>query len=221
MFVHVDTPEFIDLPARMVHNQRWYKTPEGVEYPSITTVLGDKPKPYLETWRNMLGNDKADKETKRCADRGTAVHEIAEKYINNEENYSKGYKAEYVRLFNQLKIRFGKINNVRAQELALYSDTLKVAGRVDLVAEYDGVLSIIDFKTSNNNKDEKMIQDYFKQCTAYAIMYHEMYGEPIEDIVIMMTVERGLAPLVFKKKIDDYVAPLLKDIRAFYEKRQK
>ncbi len=196
--------------------KRVYTTPEGNKYPSITTMLGHKEKPWLKDWQNMLGKDKAAKETKRAADRGTAIHEMAEKYLNNEDGFTKGYDAQLVRGFNQLKFKLNNVNNIRIQEAALYSDTLKIAGRVDCVGEYDGVLSIIDFKTSTNNKDRGMIGDYFLQCTAYAIMWHEMTGESIEDITILMSVEKGMVPLVYQDKIDKYVAPLLKRIDEYY-----
>lgn len=219
MFTHIGAPtELPELNAKTLPSGiRHYTTPEGNVYPSITTVLGQKEKPWLEDWRQMLGKEKADKETKRAADRGSAIHELVEKYLNNEEEFTRGYKPEFVRGFNQLKFRLNHIDNIRTQESALYSDTLRVAGRVDCIGEYDGVLSIIDFKTSNNNKDQSMIQDYYLQCTAYAIMWYEMTGEPIEDIAILMNVERGMVPLIFREKIDKYVKPLLKRIDEYYK----
>lgn len=220
MFIHTEIPEITELKSRITNNQRWYTTPSGVKYPSVTTILGAKEKPHLEAWRTSLGPVKADKETKRCADRGTAVHKMAEDYLNNEENPAKGHETSNVKLFNQLKIRMNNIDNVRAQEVPLYSDTLKIAGRVDVVGEYNGVLSIIDFKTSNGNKDEKMVEDYFIQCTAYALMYDELFNVFIEDIVVMIAVEKGMMPLLFKRKIDDYVKPLVKRINMFYNKQK-
>lgn len=218
MFNHnpIELPKIIQ--KNKVNGKRYYITPEGNEYPSVTTILDAIPKPHLENWRNMLGNKKADKETKRCADRGSAVHKLAETYLNNKEIIHKNYKPEYIKDFNKLKIKLKKINNIRAQELGLYSDRLKIAGTVDCVAEYDGNLSIIDFKTSTNNKSEDMISGYYKQCTAYAIAWHERTRLPIENIVIIMTVERGLMPLVFQDKIENWISPLLKDIAAFNNK---
>jgi len=222
MFIHVENTVQIPEPKveQSATGKRFYITPEGNKYPSITTVLGQKEKPYLKEWRNMLGDKKAKKETERCAARGTAVHELIEHYINNEQDFTRGYKPEYVQGFNQLKPYLNHINNIRCQEVALWSDQLGVAGRVDCIGEYDGVLSIIDFKTSNNNKSRENIEDYFLQCTAYAIMWHELTGEPIEDITILMTVERGLVPLVFKEKINKYVKPLLLRIKE-YQRSQK
>jgi genome maintenance exonuclease 1 len=208
--------EPVQLTRRMKGTQRWYTTPEGNEYPSVTTVLGHGDKPWLENWRNMLGDKKAQRETERCAERGTAVHEMAEAYLKNDENPTKGYRADHAKLFNQIKLRLNKIDNILAQEVALYSDSLKLAGTVDCVAEYEGQLSIIDFKTSNNNKDVDMVNDYFLQCTAYSIAFMEMYDIMIDDIVVLIAVEKGMMPMVYKKKIDEFVEPLTQRINTFY-----
>jgi len=216
MFNHVKIPDLPKIIQKTQPNgKRTYVTPNGDEYPSVTTVLGAKEKPYLDNWRKMLGDKKAEKETKRCADRGTAVHELAEMYLNNDEIIERNYKPEHINDFNKLRLKLNNVNNVRAQEVGLYSDKLRIAGTVDCVAEYEGVLSIVDFKTSTNNKKKDMIEDYFKQCTAYAIAWHERTGEAIEDITILVTVERGFVPLVFKEKIENWISPLLKDIAHF------
>jgi len=218
MFNHINTPEFVELDAKIKRGQRWYTTPTGDQYPSVTTVLSNQKKAGLEAWKQALGPKKALRETARCADRGTAVHTMIENFIENMEmpDIIKDQEYSNVRVFNQMKTRLKKINNVRVQEVPLYSNRLKLAGRVDCVAEYNGVLSIIDFKTSNNTKYGDMVEDYFLQCTAYAIMYSEMFEEAIEDIVVIIGVEKGLAPMLYRKKIDNYVAPLLKRIRTFY-----
>ncbi len=221
MFTHIDIPEIPKIIQKNKPNGlRYYETPEGNEYPSVTTILDAKEKPHLDHWRAMLGEDKASKETKRCADRGTAVHEMAEKYLNNVEKPTKGYKPTHVDNFHKLRFGLNKIDNIRAQEVGLYSDMLKFAGTVDCVAEYDGTLSIIDFKTSTNNKTYDMVHDYFKQCTAYAIGWFERTGEPIEDIVIMIAVENGLVPAVFKEKIENWIPALLEDIDKFNSKNR-
>ena len=221
MFNHIEIAELAKIIQKTQPNgKRTYITPDGNEYPSVTTVLGDKEKPWLKDWRKMLGDKKADKESKRCADRGTAIHELAEKYLNNEKIIRKNYKAEYISGFNKLKLRLNKVDTIRAQEVGLYSDMLGVAGTVDLVADFDGVLSIVDFKTSTNNKTREMCHDYFKQCTAYALAWHERTREAIEDITIIISVERGLVPLVFKEKIENWISPLLKDIATYNDKHK-
>jgi genome maintenance exonuclease 1 len=222
MFNHLTKPDLPDLKSTTSPTGvRHYTTPEGETYPSITTVLGHKEKPWLKEWQNMLGPQKAAAEQKRCADRGTAIHEMIEHYLNNDDGFTKGYAQEHVRGFNQLKMRLNHIDNIRAQEIALWSDQLGVAGRVDCIGEYDGVLSIIDFKTSNNNKTNEMIEDYWLQTAAYAIMWYERTGVPIEDLVILMTVEKGMVPLVFRDKIDKYVKPLLDRIGDYKKAQQK
>lgn len=221
MFEHIDIgnlPEAKD--TTLASGKRFYVTPEGNKYPSVTTMLGSKEKPWLEDWRTMLGEDKAAKETKRCAVRGEAIHEMAEKYLNNENviQFPKQYDPKHVAGFNQIKMRLNKINNIRGQELPLFSDSLKLAGRVDCVGEYMGRLSIIDFKTSNNNKDRQMIEDYFLQCTAYSIMWEEMTGEHIDNMVIIMSVEKGMVPLVFQEPTDKYIEPLAKRAVEYHRK---
>lgn len=222
MFIHIDPqPTPLNLTDAITNGQRWYTLPSGVKYPSVTTVLGQKEKPQLTNWRNMLGPKKADKETKRCAERGTAVHKMAENFLNNIDNPTNGHSIDHQRLFRQLTMRLNKVNNIHAQELPLYSETLKVAGRVDCIAEYKGQLSVIDFKTSNNNKDIDIIEDYFLQCTAYALMYEELYGIFIENVVVLIAVEKGIMSLEFTKKIYDYIEPLVERINTFYRSLPK
>lgn len=219
-FTHLPKPILPILSVKTNTNgKRFYTTPEGNKYPSITTVLGDQEKPWLVDWRNSLGKEKADKETKRAGERGDAIHKLAEHYLNNEltSNITRPYKPELVNLFNQVKIRLNRIDNIRIQEAALYSDVLKVAGRVDCIGEYEGILSIIDFKTSTNTKDKSMIEDYYLQCTAYALMWEEQTGEAIDDITIIMSVEKGMVPLVFKEKVHKYISPLAKRLKAYHK----
>ena len=216
-FVHCEQPEYDELPAEIIDDRRWYTAPDGTKYASVTTVLGHGPKPWLDEWRKSLGEEAAAAETQRCADRGTAVHEMAENYLNNESEFTKRHTLDNVKLFNQIKLRLNKINNIRAQEIPLYSHTLKLAGRVDVIGEYENVLSVIDFKTSNNPKDLGMVNDYFLQCTAYSLMYEEMFGVRIDQIAVIIAVERGMAPMVYVKDREEYIQPLLERINTFYE----
>jgi len=216
VFTHINKIQRLQLKRKMLNGRRWYVTPQNNIYPSITTVLGFEEKQWLKDWRTMLGKDKAEKESARCAERGTAVHNIVEQYLNNTLS-TKDHKTEHIRLFNQIKPRLNKIDNIRGIELPLYSDLLQVAGTTDLIAEYESTLSVIDFKTSTNNKNDEQIEDYLLQTTSYALMYQELYKEPIENVVIIMTVERGIVPLVFVKKINNYIEPLKIRINKFYE----
>lgn len=222
-FTHLPKPEIPLIKAKTLPNgKRAYTTPEGNQFPSITTILGSKEKPWLQEWRNSLGHDKADKETKRASERGEAIHLLTEHYLNNTltSDVSRPIKPEYVNLFNQIKMKLNKIDNVRVQEVALYSDVLKIAGRVDCIGEYEGALAVIDFKTSNNSKTKDMIEDYYLQACAYALMWEERTGEHIDDIVIIMSVEKGMVPLVFKEKVHKYISPLVKRIKQYYEEKK-
>ena len=217
MFNHLPPPVLPELTVDTLKSGiRHYNTPTGNAYPSVTTMLGHKDKPWLNEWRESMGIEKADKEMKRAAKRGTKVHEIIEKYLDNNENPTNGYDLQYIKRFNQLKLFLDKVDNIHIQEAALFSDTLQIAGRVDCIGEYDGKLSVIDFKTSNNNKDREMVQDYFLQTTAYAIMYSEMTGIAIDHVAILITVERGMVPMVYQDQIDKYVSPLLQRIDEYY-----
>lgn len=220
-FTHCNQPTYEEIPAATKKSGRWYTIREGVKYPSVTTVLGHAPKPWLEEWRKSMGKEKADIETDRCAVRGEAVHLIAERYLQNDPAHKKEHFIENIKLFNQIRPFLHRINNIRAQEIPMYSDALRIAGRVDVVGEYEGKLSVIDFKTSNSNKNVDMVQDYFLQSTAYAIMYYEMFNIPIDDIVIIIAVERGMAPMVYKRTIFDYVDALDERINTFYDDLNK
>ena len=218
MFQHLNTIVPHDVKVINGPKGRFYVSPNtGVHYPSITTMLGSKEKPYLVAWKNMLGEDKAKKETARCADRGTAVHQMIEDYLNNKDNPTKGHLPEHIREFNQVRLKLNKINLIYTQEVPLYSDVLKLAGRVDCVGEYDGKLCIIDFKTSNGDKKDSMIESYWKQTCFYALAFQEMYDIQIDDLTIIMSSERGIVPLVFKDKVENWIEPLIADIQEYYK----
>lgn len=217
MFTHTNTVEPLHIESVDGPIGRYYTTPEGFKYPSITTMLGYGDKPWLMDWRESLGSQQADAEMKRAATRGTAVHLMLENHLLNNPDPTKGHVVDHIAEFNSLKQYVKKINNIVLQEAALYSDVLKIAGRVDCIAEVNGVLSIIDFKTSTNNKTEQMVQDYYLQTTFYALAFLECYGIEIEDIVIFMSVEKAAVPLVFKTKVQYHVAQLVKRINKYYK----
>jgi genome maintenance exonuclease 1 len=220
MFVHNDLATPVELRVQNGPAGRFYITPMGNKYPSITTLLGQKEKPWLEDWRNSLGTEKADKETARAADRGDAVHAMVEKYLNNDLTPTEGYLPEHIAEFNAMRLRLKRVSNIYLQEAALYSETLKIAGRVDCIGDWDGVLSIIDFKTSTNNTSHMMIEDYYLQTTAYALMFQEMYDIQIDNIVIVMSVEKGIIPLIFKQKVEDWIEPLITRINTYYNSKK-
>lgn len=216
MFTHSTTP-LIQRKITVADTLfgRFYTTPENNRYPSITTILGAEEKPWLSDWRTSIGEAKANKEVKRATDRGTAVHSMIENYLNNKPNCTSDFSPEHITEFNSVRIPLNKISNVLSQETAMYSDILRVAGRVDCVGDYNKITSIIDFKTATRGKKSEQIEDYYLQTTAYALMVQELYGIQVEQLVIIMSVENGV-PMVFIRKIEPYIEPLVLRINKYY-----
>ena len=207
--------ELPDITTESIKGKRFYVTPEGNKYPSITTVLSDRNKEGIIKWRESVGNDVANQVMRQAASRGTAVHTLIENYLNNEELSKQAVLP--VALFVTMKSELDNINNIRIQEGGLYSDKLGVAGRVDCIAEYKGKISVIDFKTSTKEKKEEWVENYFIQGSAYCEMYEERFLQPIEQVVILIVTEDGAVQTFIKDK-RDYL-PLLKTaIKEFNEK---
>lgn len=205
-FSHLDV-QFPSLNCMETDKGRFYETPEGNRYPSVTTVLGYETKDGIERWRERVGEKQAAKILENSQIIGTALHSTIEDYLNNKpivipENF-------FVKLcFTNMKRHLDKINNIHGQEASLYSDTLKLAGRTDCIAEYDGVLSIIDFKQSLKVKKEEWIPNYFMQGTAYSFMYEELFGIRIPQIVIIVGVHDGEVQ-VFRKPRKEFTQRLV------------
>ena len=196
---------------------RKYKTPEGVNLPSITTVLSILSRDSIAAWRKRVGEAEANKISHRASSRGTRVHEIIEKYINNDEDYRNGYTPDIIDSFIAIRpILDDRIGRVFAQEAPLYSNHLGVAGRVDCVAEFDGKLSIIDFKTSLKPKRLDWIKNYFMQESAYAIMWEERTGQPITQLVTIISVDNH-EPQIFIEHRENWVRPLKETIAQYNE----
>ena len=171
--------------------KRYYTLPDGTRLPSVTTVLGAQKKDAIMEWRRKVGEDEANRISKQATSRGTNVHTICEQYLNNQPSYMRGVMPDALEYFLSIKPYLNKINNIHYQEQALWSTKIGMAGRVDCIAEFDGVLSVIDFKTSKRIKAKEDIDNYFAQCVAYACMYEELVGQPIEQIVVIMAVDRS------------------------------
>ena len=206
MFHHVDHGVILPkITRKTTESGRKYFTPEGNAYPSITTVLGILNKDAIQEWRNRVGEKEANRVSAFASKRGTAVHKLAEDYLNNEPDYKKGHMPTSVVSFNGIKsILDERLNNIWMQETFLYSDKLKCAGQVDCIAEFDGELSIIDFKTSRKEKKEEWITNYFIQASFYAAAFYERTGIAIKQGVIIITVD-GSEPQVFKVNTHDYL----------------
>jgi genome maintenance exonuclease 1 len=211
-FKHIGCDIDYDLETETINGKRFYKTPEGLLYPSVTTITSQHGKDKILEWRKRVGEEEANRISTKASNRGTKVHKICENYLNNEEDYARTNPAhihktmpDTIAMFKSLQPLLDEhVNNIHALEIPLYSHHLKVAGRVDCIAEYDGKLSIIDFKTSSKLKDESWIKGYFMQCSAYAVMYEERTGIPVSQIVIMIAVDSE-HPQVFIKKRNDYI----------------
>lgn len=214
MFEHVPV-ELTEMNAVTNEKGRRYRTPEGIDLPSITTVLSILSRDSIMKWRRRVGAEEANRISHRASTRGTAVHAIIEKYINNEENFKDGYTPDIIGSFLDLKpILDGRIGRVYAQEAPLYSNHLGVAGRVDCVADFDGKLSIIDFKTSMKPKRKDWITNYFMQESAYAIMWEERTGRPITQLVTIISVDNH-EPQIFIEHRDTWVRPLRETIAQY------
>ena len=198
--------------------KRYYTLPDGTKVPSVTTVLGAQKKKSIMEWRARVGEQEANRISKKATSRGTNVHTICENYLNNKQDFMKGIMPDAVEFFLSMKPYINLINNIHYQEQALWSKQLGMAGRVDCIAEYEGVLSVIDFKTSSRIKKREDILDYFWQTTAYSLMYEEMILKPIDNLVIIMGVENE-KPLIFKEKVTDHIDGLVKAIKFYKESK--
>ena len=213
-------PPFPELEVHNIKGLRFYETPTGEKYPSITTVLGKQPgkQKGLQEWRERVGFAQAQIISGKAARRGSVFHNIVENYLQDED-ISDFKQQNFMAwcMFGEMKSHLDeKINQVVLQEQTMFSSKFKVAGRCDLIGVYKDKLSVVDFKTTTTTKKEEWIGDYFIQCAAYASMYEEHTGESVEDIVIMMVAEDGEVQL-FEKKTADYL-PLLEVLMDdFYE----
>ena len=217
MFVHkpVDIPE---VSTKNINRKRFYNTPTGF-YPSITTVLGvrKEKKIGLAKWRERVGNDVANHIMRTAAARGTAVHSMVEDFLNNKNVLKEDFAFLPWCLFSQLQPTLkAKVNNIYAQEAGLWSEKYRIAGRVDCIAEWDGVPSIIDFKTSRSERKDDYNFEYYMQASAYAEMFEERTGIEINQIVILVVTEDGLVQEFVKYK-KDYLQDLVETIDQFTE----
>ena len=218
-FIH-EQVELTEMDTVTTESGRKYKTPEGIDLPSITTVLSILSRDSIAAWRKRVGEVEANKISTRASGRGTRVHEIIEKYIDNDPNFKDGYTPDIIESFNVMKpVLDGLIGKVYAQEAPLYSTHLGVAGRVDCVAEFDGQLSVIDFKTAMKKKQKSWINNYFMQEAAYAIMWEERTGQPITQLVTLISVDGMDKPQIFVEHRDNWVNTLRNTIERYNEEQ--
>jgi genome maintenance exonuclease 1 len=212
-FNHVKIPQLdFEMKAVTLESGRTYTTPQGNVYRSITTALSKYNKHAIQEWKNAVGEEEAKRVSGRASRRGSAVHLAFEDYIANKLNDMKirMMMPNIKELFLQLKPEIdAHVGTVYSIEQALYSDKLQVAGRSDLIADWDNEIAVIDYKTSTKEKLEENIQNYFMQGTAYALMYEELVGLPIDKIVIAIAVEESRRPQIFVRYKNDYINPLM------------
>jgi genome maintenance exonuclease 1 len=221
IFNHVGLIEPIEMNTVMIGGRRYYNTPTGNKHKSVTTVISNnaKKQEVLAKWRERVGKAKAQQISSRAATRGNRYHKLAENYMNNEHDDTlyREYPLVWIMFDSSRKI-LDNINNIYLQEAALYSDFLGIAGRVDCIAEYNGVLSIIDFKTSAEEKKEEYLYDYYVQETAYACMLQELYGLKVKQLVTIIACENGDTQVSIQPVRKEYFIKLQEYIREYEEK---
>ena len=216
MFEH-ENIELTEMDAVTTETGRKYRTPDGIDLPSITTVLSILSRDSIAKWRKRVGEEEANRVSTRASGRGTRVHEICEKYVDNDPDYKEGYTPDIIESFMQLQpILDERLTKVYAQEAPLYSTHLGVAGRVDCVGIFDGKLSIIDYKTSMKPKKLEWVKNYFMQEAGYAVMWEERTGMPITQLVTIISVDNS-EPQVFIEHRDNWVRPLIDTIAQYNE----
>jgi len=204
-----------DITAAEANGSRQYTTPDGV-FPSVTTVTGWAKRKFFAKWRR-----ENPEESKRILSRGTRVHALIEDYLQNrfEASLQEAAGTEELDMFHTMQPYLDCIDNIRAIEVPLWSKKIGLAGRTDCIAEYNGNLSVIDFKTSKNPKSEDAIGDYFTQGAAYALMWQDLTGQRVDNITIIMGVASTGECQVFEAHTRDWVEPLV-DAIALWKSEQ-
>jgi ATP-dependent exoDNAse (exonuclease V) beta subunit len=193
-----------ELRSETTENGRFYTTPTGSKYPSVTTILSHgTDQSWKEEWVARVGKEEADRISRKATTRGTAVHELTEQYLRNNPSYSKGHMPSNIMSFKKIQpFLDAHIGKIAGLEIPLYSNKLRTAGRVDCVAEWDKSWAIVDFKTSKKEKTRDDIHSYFLQCSAYAMMMFERTGVLCKNAVIVMTVDDGKSQVFIEKTRD-------------------
>ena len=212
-FNHVEL-NLPQLEREMIDGVRYYKLPSGnKKLVSITSVISHYKKDFFNNWRKRVGVEEADKITKRATSRGTDFHTLNENYLLNKELPKVQPISEY--LFKIAKPTLDRIDNIHTLEGALYSEVLGIAGTVDCIAQFDGELAIIDFKTSKQPKPREWIDGYFVQCAAYAAMLYEITGIAVKKFVIIMACEDGECVVYEERDKKKYLKLLYEYVKKF------
>ena len=224
----MERQDFIHVPVALpslyridTPNGRYYRTPGGKRFPSMTNVLGSIPKPELDEWRLRVGEEEAKKIMEEAARHGNFLHKMCENYLKNESFKNKDPKFNpYQSLFMQVRPHLNKVDNVRAIETSLCSYDLQIAGTVDLIAEYGKKLAIEDFKNTEKVKKPEWIEHYFMQAAGYSIMWEEMTGESIKDLIIIIGNRGDVRPQIFEERREKWEDKLKRVVEEFHRKNQ-
>ena len=218
-FKHIfNDPTLCNLERIEHDGKRYYVSPTGERLPSVTTFLSHFKKDSIYKWRKRVGEEEANKISGRASRRGTKFHSLMESYLSNqnpEEYLTEDLMPDMRQAFEDMQKTLDRIDNIHYIETMLFSETVGLAGQVDCIAEFDGVPSIIDFKTSSKLKKEEWIEDYFLQTTAYSLMYEDMTGIKAKQIVILISVDNEVVPQIFVKNRRDYVPTLADRIKEY------
>lgn len=209
--------EPLELIDETKESGRTYITPEGNKYPSITTLLKYLSEDAIKQWQKRVGKKQAEKIRKQASNRGSLMHDIIEAYVKGEDlsDYSRSQKY----LFKIVKKHLNKMDKIICLENPLYSDKLGVAGRVDCVGDYNGELSVIDFKTSKKKKKKEWLKGYFFQATFYAQCLYELYGIKIKKLVLIVAYENGSSE-VFTDKPKNFFPELVEYLKYAKERKE-
>lgn len=203
-FTHKPFPK-IEIPRKEIDGKRYYVTPGGDHYRSVTTVLSALSKEGIDKWRDKIGHEEANRISNKASTRGTKLHNMMEDYVGNVEDFALNKMPSTTSLFLDLQPYVdNNVEEVYGIEYPLYSDRLKAAGTSDLICMYNGKPTILDYKTANKPKQEKWIKNYFIQSTAYSMMVKERYDFDIEQVVIMIAVDNDI-PQIFVKDPNEFV----------------
>ena len=217
----LDRPEFLfdqlpvnELSTTTTEAGRFYDAPSGIKLPSVTTVLGKSfDDSWLHEWRAKVGEEEATLVSNRAKERGTKIHALIENYLLDKPDVLAGIDSinpNYQSFLKMKRVIDAHLGKIRGVELPLWSERLKTAGRTDLCGEWNGVLSIIDWKTSNALKHQCDIMTYFLQSTCYGLMVEERYpGLRIPQIVIGIAVDHD-EPQFFVSKKNDFLEETLR-----------
>ena len=215
IFEHCNYLGDLELNKKETTGIRLYNLPNGDWVPSITSVTSFYNRQIFVKWRARIGIEEANKITKKATARGTDFHEAVEVYMRNNEINWDDFRPLTQFMFHHAKPYLDKINNVHAIERTLYSEYLGLAGRVDCIAEYEGELAVIDFKTSEKIKPEKWLENYFVQEMFYATAYYELTGIPVKKLITIMVTPGGDVEVFDKRNKGEYIKLLVRYIKEF------